>query len=167
MLIFPKNLVTLSLSLSLLDCFYRPYLKKCNLFCLFLLAPNLFVLYFILQKLFEPLGMIVDRKKKLLLLTWFLKNILLFVRCCLQYIYVNVFIIHAFYHLNFNIGCYVIVCQWLAAGQWFSLGNPVSSTNKTDLHDILEILLKVALNTLPLPPPSSRPLSISSVLIFL
>ena len=23
------------------------------------------------------------------------------------------------------------VCQWLAAGRWFSLGSPVSSTNKT------------------------------------
>ena len=40
------------------------------------------------------------------------------------------------------------VCQWLAAGQWFSPGIPVSSTNKTDSHDITEILLKVALNTI-------------------
>ena len=41
---------------------------------------------------------------------------------------------------------YVIkVCQWLAASQWFS---PVSSTNKTDCHDITEILLKVTLNTI-------------------
>jgi len=39
------------------------------------------------------------------------------------------------------------VCQWLAAGRWFSPGTSVSSTNKTDLHDITEILfLKVALN---------------------
>jgi hypothetical protein len=38
-------------------------------------------------------------------------------------------------------------CQWLATGQWFSLGTPVSSTNKTD-HDIIEILLKIALNTI-------------------
>ena len=30
----------------------------------------------------------------------------------------------------------------------FSAGPPVSSTNKTDRHDIAEILLKVALNTL-------------------
>jgi hypothetical protein len=30
------------------------------------------------------------------------------------------------------------VCQWLEAGRWFS---PVSSTNKTDSHDITEILL--------------------------
>ena len=27
------------------------------------------------------------------------------------------------------------VCQWLAAGQWFSPGTLVSSTNKTDCHD--------------------------------
>ena len=39
------------------------------------------------------------------------------------------------------------VCQWLATGRWFSSGPPVSSTNKTDRHDIAEILLKVALNT--------------------
>jgi hypothetical protein len=38
------------------------------------------------------------------------------------------------------------VCQWLVAGRWFSLSNPISSTNKTDCHDITEILLKVALN---------------------
>jgi hypothetical protein len=40
------------------------------------------------------------------------------------------------------------VCQWLATGRWFSPGTPVSSTNKTDRHDITEILLKVALNTI-------------------
>jgi hypothetical protein len=40
------------------------------------------------------------------------------------------------------------VCQWLATGRWFSPGPPVSSTNKTDHHDIIEILLKVALNTI-------------------
>ena len=37
------------------------------------------------------------------------------------------------------------VCQWLATGRWFSLGPPVSYTNKNDCHDITEILLKVAL----------------------
>jgi hypothetical protein len=42
------------------------------------------------------------------------------------------------------------VCQWLAAGQWFSLGTPVSSTNKTDHHDINEILLKVVLTIITL-----------------
>jgi hypothetical protein len=40
------------------------------------------------------------------------------------------------------------VCQWLAIGRWFSLGTPVYSTNKTDHHDIAEILLKVVLNTI-------------------
>jgi hypothetical protein len=39
------------------------------------------------------------------------------------------------------------VCQRLAAGWWFS---PVSPTNKTDRHDITEILLKVAINTITL-----------------
>ena len=46
----------------------------------------------------------------------------------------------------FSIQCYA--CQWLATGQWFSQGTPVSSTNKTDCQDITEILLKVALNTI-------------------
>jgi hypothetical protein len=32
--------------------------------------------------------------------------------------------------------------------QWFYLCTPVSSTNKSDPHDITEILLKVALNTI-------------------
>jgi hypothetical protein len=41
------------------------------------------------------------------------------------------------------------VCQWLATGPWVSLYNAVSSTNKTD-HNITEILLKVALNTITL-----------------
>ena len=40
------------------------------------------------------------------------------------------------------------VCPWLAVSRWFSPGNQVSSTNKTDRHDIAEILLKVALNTI-------------------
>jgi hypothetical protein len=41
------------------------------------------------------------------------------------------------------------VCQWLATGRWISPGTPVFSTNrKTNRHDITEILLKVALNTI-------------------
>jgi hypothetical protein len=40
------------------------------------------------------------------------------------------------------------VCQWLVTGQWFSPGPPVSSTNRTDRHDITEILLKKALNAI-------------------
>ena len=42
------------------------------------------------------------------------------------------------------------VCQWLAAGRWFSQGTMVSSTNKANRHDISEILLKVALNIITL-----------------
>ena len=34
----------------------------------------------------------------------------------------------------------------------FSHGTPVNFTNKTDLHDITEILLKVALNTINITP---------------
>ena len=45
------------------------------------------------------------------------------------------------------------VCQWLAAGCSFSLGTPISSTNKTDHHDIAEILLKVALNSITITIP--------------
>jgi hypothetical protein len=36
------------------------------------------------------------------------------------------------------------------AGRWFSPGTPVSSNNETDRHDITEISLKVALNTIAL-----------------
>jgi len=43
------------------------------------------------------------------------------------------------YVINFSVTC---------AGQWFSLGTRVSSTNKTDRHDVTVILLKVAMNTL-------------------
>jgi hypothetical protein len=35
-------------------------------------------------------------------------------------------------------------CQWLAVDRWFSRVMPVSSTNKNDLHNITEMLLKVA-----------------------
>jgi len=44
----------------------------------------------------------------------------------------------------------VIAHKALVAGQWFSLGTPVFSTNKTNRHDLAEILLKVALNTITL-----------------
>jgi hypothetical protein len=43
------------------------------------------------------------------------------------------------------------VCQWLATGRWFPPGTPVSSTNKTDLQDIAEILLNAALSTINQP----------------
>jgi hypothetical protein len=40
------------------------------------------------------------------------------------------------------------VYQELVAGRWFSLVTPVSSTNKTDRHDITEIVFEVALDTI-------------------
>jgi hypothetical protein len=47
------------------------------------------------------------------------------------------------------------LCHGHATGRWFSSGALVSSTNKTDRHDITEILLKVALNTINLTPSIS------------
>ena len=40
------------------------------------------------------------------------------------------------------------VYQLLAHSQWFSPGTPTSSTTKTGHHDIAEISLKVAFNTI-------------------
>ena len=48
----------------------------------------------------------------------------------------------------YNIMWYSLSVTSLVTGRWFSPGPPVSSTNKTDCHDIAEILLKVALNTI-------------------
>jgi hypothetical protein len=44
----------------------------------------------------------------------------------------------------------------LATGRWFSLCTPVSSTNKTDHQNIIEILLKVALNTITKSPSTEQ-----------
>ena len=46
------------------------------------------------------------------------------------------------------------VYQLLAHGRLFSPGTPDSSTTKTGRHDITEILLKVALNTIKQKLPS-------------
>ena len=53
-------------------------------------------------------------------------------------------------HKIYSIQHYVIkfVVNDLQQGRWFS---PVSSTSKTDRHDIAEILLKVVLNTITPP----------------
>ena len=40
------------------------------------------------------------------------------------------------------------VSDLIATGEWFSPCTPVSPTNKTDRHDIAEILLKMPLNTI-------------------
>jgi hypothetical protein len=53
---------------------------------------------------------------------------------------------------------YVTVCQWLVTGRYFSPDPPVSSTNKTDRHDIAAILLKVTLNTVR-PKPNQTPVT--------
>ena len=43
---------------------------------------------------------------------------------------------------------YVIVCRWPSTDRWFTPGTAVISTNKTDRHNIIEILLKEALKTI-------------------
>jgi hypothetical protein len=56
---------------------------------------------------------------------------------------------------KYEIGCNMIIdgdqinvpCEFEF---WFSPDTPVSATNKTDLHDITEILLKVAFNIITL-----------------
>jgi hypothetical protein len=56
--------------------------------------------------------------------------------------------------VNYKKGCTRLtaasdkVYQLLAHGRWFSPGTSASSTTKTGRHDIAEILLKVALNTI-------------------
>jgi hypothetical protein len=54
--------------------------------------------------------------------------------------------------VNYKKGCTRLtasdkVYQLLAHGRWFSPGTLASSTTKTGVYDIAEILLKVALNT--------------------
>ena len=56
----------------------------------------------------------------------------------------------------YSIQLYVIK---FATGLWFSLGTRISSINKTDRHNIAEILLKVALNTISL--------TLTSTIVFL
>ena len=43
-----------------------------------------------------------------------------------------------------------IAAVWVEKILWFSPGTLIFSTNETDRYDITEILLKVALNTIPL-----------------
>ena len=51
-------------------------------------------------------------------------------------------------------------------GRWFSMGTLVSSTNKTDRHDIAEIVLKVELNTIT-PYPTFLTNSFTAVVLVL
>jgi hypothetical protein len=55
------------------------------------------------------------------------------------------------------------VCQSLAAGQCFSPGSPVSPINKTDRHDISEILLSGVKHHTPNPLKHNR-LSVYSLI---
>jgi len=64
----------------------------------------------------------------------------LFIQCC--------WIVYRFGRNALNTTLCHKVCQWIGAGRWFSPGTPVSSTSKTDRHDMSEILLKMALNTI-------------------
>jgi hypothetical protein len=54
-----------------------------------------------------------------------------------------------YFNNTFSIAMSVMlqIVSWLT-GRYFSPGPPVSSNNKTDRHDITEILVKVALNTI-------------------
>ena len=57
----------------------------------------------------------------------------------------------AYWGIDFSIriwNCSDCVVSFCFRGRWFSPGTSVSSTNKTDRHDMTEILLKVALNTI-------------------
>ena len=49
------------------------------------------------------------------------------------------------------------------AGRWLSPGTLVSSTNKTDRHNITDILLKVALSTTTPPPQAVKKARVSRV----
>jgi hypothetical protein len=73
--------------------------------------------------------------------------------------FTTTYAISAYHHLSYEFGYQSWrgvpdttlcdkVCQWLATGLWFFRSTPVSSTNKTDRHDITEILLNVALSTI-------------------
>ena len=80
------------------------------------------------------------------------------------HIYIYIYI----YRLDYLTICMILIIKlyiyfvctwldswWLATGQWFSSGTLVSSTNKTDIHDITEILFKVLLNTINQTKPSN------------
>ena len=57
----------------------------------------------------------------------------------ISYIYNDVyyFPLQTIFHLNID---NIIFLSFFAVGLWFSSGTPVSSTNKTDCHDITDIV---------------------------
>jgi hypothetical protein len=60
-------------------------------------------------------------------------------------------VIRKILHFNLSVLLCDKVCQWSVTGRWCSPSTPVSSTNKSDRHDIAEILLKVVINNISLP----------------
>jgi hypothetical protein len=70
---------------------------------------------------------------------------------CIEVIY-GLLINSRFYCLNIllkKVNLYLNkICQLFAHGRWFSPDIPASSTTKIGRHDIAEILLKVALNSI-------------------
>jgi hypothetical protein len=59
--------------------------------------------------------------------------------------------------LQDKMGHWVNISLWLATGLWFSPSTLISCTNKTDRHDIIEILFKVALSTINQTKPKITP----------
>ena len=51
-------------------------------------------------------------------------------------------------HIVVSVTQFWICIKFRIWNRWFSPGTPVSSTNKTDRHDIAELFLKVALKTI-------------------
>ena len=72
----------------------------------------------------------------------------------LQSVYITYKVLssNSVHHEMYPIELYVIKLSVNAIGRWFSLGTPVSSTNKTDRQYIIEILLKVAFKTITMTP---------------
>jgi hypothetical protein len=68
--------------------------------------------------------------------------------------FTTIYAISAYHHYS----CEFESRSWVMA-RWFFPGTPVSSTHKTDNHDITEILLKVALNTISKTKPRIDPYS--------
>ena len=65
--------------------------------------------------------------------------------------FTTTYAISAYHRISIRARCTTLcdkVCQLLTTVRWFSPGHPVSSTNTTNRHNITEILLKVALNTI-------------------
>ena len=60
----------------------------------------------------------------------------------------NIYMVHFLIKITRLLAASDKVYQLLVHGRWFSPGTPASSTTKTGRHDIAEILLKVALNSI-------------------